>query len=656
MQKVRSWRDHYESNFRAKHEEYFRIVNGIHAHSDKMRASERSKIVSPATAQAVESSIAEIEEATFGTGKWFDIEDDWQDQDSKDIQVLRKNLQEDMKYARTKQALAEVIQIAATYGTGVAELVVDYKKSYKPATRQIEDTGLAEVGVETTDKFYCKIRPILPQNFLIDPNAAEIDESLGVAIDEFVPKHQVEQLIVDGVYRNVPVSSASPDDDIEPDQDLAYYNSDRVRVTRYYGLVPKYMLEKELNSSGEEEDDLEADEEADSDNFMDATQAQEYVEAILVIMNNGVILKAEESPYMMKDRPVVGFAWEKVPGRFWGRGVVDKAYNSQKALDAEMRSRIDALALLIHPMIAADATGLPRGTDLTVSPGKILLTNGPPSQVLEPFKMGSLEQLSFSQSAELMKMVQMATGAIESSGLPQAVAGGNVKSGAMSMSFGAIIKRHKRTLLNFQENLLIPLITKVAWRYMQFDSDRYPVKDFKFCPTTSLGIMAREIETNQLVSLLQTTNQESPFYPLILEKIVENMQVSNRDELTAKIREMAQPDPDAQKAKQQQQQAEMMKYQAELRDLQAGTKKTQAEIRKILTETQLLPQEAQAKLVSALSTNIKKGEGDDKEFERRYKIADLMLKEKDMASNERIVDKQLAVKREQQNKGGGNGE
>jgi hypothetical protein len=33
---------------------------------------------------------------------------------------------------------------------------------------------------------------------LIDPVATSIEDALGVAVDEFVPKHQVEMLIEDG--------------------------------------------------------------------------------------------------------------------------------------------------------------------------------------------------------------------------------------------------------------------------------------------------------------------------------------------------------------------------------------------------------------------------------------------------------------------------
>ena len=63
---------------------------------------------------------------------------------------------------------------------------------------------------------------------------------------------------------------------------------------------------------------------------------------------------------MMGDRPVVAFPYDVVPGDS-GVDVCEKGYNSQKALDTELRGRIDALNLTIHPMMAIDATRLPRG-------------------------------------------------------------------------------------------------------------------------------------------------------------------------------------------------------------------------------------------------------------------------------------------------------
>ncbi len=64
------------------------------------RASERSRIISPALQQAVESNVAELEEATFGRGQFFDIKDDVTDTQKQDISILKKNLMKTLKCAK----------------------------------------------------------------------------------------------------------------------------------------------------------------------------------------------------------------------------------------------------------------------------------------------------------------------------------------------------------------------------------------------------------------------------------------------------------------------------------------------------------------------------------------------------------------------------
>ena len=68
MNKCEDWRDYYESNYEARFEEYYRLWRGIWDPADSQRGSERSRIISPALQQAVESNVAELEEATFGRG------------------------------------------------------------------------------------------------------------------------------------------------------------------------------------------------------------------------------------------------------------------------------------------------------------------------------------------------------------------------------------------------------------------------------------------------------------------------------------------------------------------------------------------------------------------------------------------------------------
>ena len=58
MHKCEQWRDHYESNYSERFDEYYRLWRGIWASEDSLRQSERSRLISPALQQAVESSVA----------------------------------------------------------------------------------------------------------------------------------------------------------------------------------------------------------------------------------------------------------------------------------------------------------------------------------------------------------------------------------------------------------------------------------------------------------------------------------------------------------------------------------------------------------------------------------------------------------------------
>ena len=552
IDKVDQWRDHYSANYEQKFDEYYRLWRGIWSAEDKTRDSERSRLISPALQQAVESSVAEVEEATFGRGKWFDIRDDRNDQNPRDIAYLREQLSEDFQFTKTRKAVAECILNAAVYGTAVAELVLEEVKEMKPATQPIMDGAMQAIGVNIEDRVVVKLRPILPQNFLIDPVATSIEDALGVAIDEFVPKHQVEIGIQNGIYRDVDLESADTDSDIEADKELTSFDEDKVRLTKYYGLIPRHLYNAAIMED-DEDDELSKEVKPEEE---DDEEDEGYVEVIVVIANGGQLLKIEENPYMMQDRPVVAFPWDVVPSRFWGRGICEKGYNSQKALDAELRARIDALALTVHPMMAMDASRMPRGAKLEIRPGKTILTNGNPAEILQPFKFGNLDQVTFAQAGELQKMVQMATGAIDAAGIPGTI-NGDAAAGAVSMSMGAIIKRHKRTLINFQESFLIPMIEKTAWRYMQFDPEHYPVAIISLYLRHLWVLSLVSMRLHNLYNCCRRLGQDSPMYPMLVTAVIDNMGLSNREEIIAQMAEVSKPNPQEQQMQQQQMQMQM---------------------------------------------------------------------------------------------------
>jgi hypothetical protein len=633
------WRDYRDTNFLSDWLEYERIFNGEWDAQDKTRDSERSRIVTPATQQAVETRHAEIMEAIFGQGEFFDIQDDIRDVNGSplDVAAIKAQLMEDFKVDKIRKSIDQIELLAELYGTGIGEIVVKTEKVYVPSTQAIPgQMGQAAIGVVEQDRIAVKIVPVNPRNFLFDPNGTSIDDCMGVAIEKYVSIHKVVKGQEDGIYRNVKIGTDSMDTDLEPTQEITQYEDDKVKLLTYYGLVPREYLEQLENEEDGEVEDL----------FPEDSVQDEYsdmVEAIVVIANDGVLLKAEKNPYMMKDRPILAYQDDTVPNRLLGRGTVEKAYNSQKAIDAQVRSHLDSLALTTSPMMAMDATRLPRGAKFEVKPGKAILTNGNPNEILFPFKFGNTDGTNLQTAKEFERMLLMATGTLDSQGMVTAVArdGGQ---GGISMAVASIIKKYKRTLVNFQEDFMIPFINKAAYRYMQFDPERYPTVDMKFIPTAALGIIAREHEQQQFISLLQTLGPNTPVLPIILKGIMANSSLSNRLELIQMLDQMAQPDPQAQQMQQAQQQLAMQLAQAQIAVQATQAEQNRAEATKLSVEAQLMPQEVQAKVLSSATKNLPQG-NEANEFDKRVKIAELMLKEADIKNKSKIVELQMADKK-----------
>jgi len=632
------WRDYRDTNFLPDWLEYERIFRGQWAAEDKTRESERSRIVTPATQQAVETRHAEIMEAIFGQGDFFDIEDDIKDIGGNpiDVEMIKAQLMEDFKKDKIRKSIDQIELMAEIYGTGIGEIIVKTEKEYIPSTQAIPgQVGQAAIGVMEKDRIAVKIMPVNPKNFLFDPNGTSIDDCMGVAIEKYVSIHKIVQGIEKGIYRKVDITPTYEDTDLEPTQEVSQYQDEKVLLLTYYGLVPREYL----NNLEENKDIVEL--------FPENSAAEDYsdmVEAIVVIANDGLLLKAEENPYMMKDRPVLSYQDDTIPNRLLGRGTVEKAFNMQKAIDAQTRSHLDSLALTTSPMIAMDATRLPRGAKFEVKPGKAMLTNGAPSEIIFPFKFGETSLNNLNTAKEFERMLLQATGTLDSQGMVSQ----STRDGAgMSTAVATIIKKYKRTLVNFQEDFLIPFIKKAAFRYMQFDPERYPSVDMNFIPTATLGIIAREYEQQQFIGLLQTLGPNTPVLPLILKGIMQNSSLTNRFELIAKLDEMMQPNPEQQQMEQMQQQLAMQAAQAQIAVSTTQAEQNRAEATKLAVEAQLLPQEVQAKNMAAVTKNLpNEDEAASREFDKRVKIAELMLKEADIKNKSKIVELQMANKQE----------
>lgn len=531
MPKIKEWRQYRDDNHKAMWDKYYRIWRGIWAAEDKIRNSERSRLISPATQQAVEGAVAEMEEATFGRDIWFDLVEDVDDPNPHDIEAYRTLLKEDLEKEKVKRNICEAMLNGALYGNGIGEIITEEKEELVPEDQPIGNTGLRSRGVKRRKYLCVRLNPVSPYNFSSDPAVQDINDGLGCEVTEIVPEHQVTASIKAGEYEDVDYGQYTQSSTFQlPGENKTIPATGKLKLTRYYGLAPRaYLLDWENEKRKKESDEEEEGYEPESD----------LIEAIIVVVNDSCIVKAKQNPYMMQDRSIVAYQHDTVPERFHGRGICEKGYNPQVALDTELRARADALALTTHPMMGIDASRLPRGSKPTVQPGQSILTNGNPKDILMPMNFGQLNPVSYKESAELERMVTMGTGTMDSAA-PLGINPRNTTLGGMSMMQAASIKRQKRTLMNFNEGFLEPFITKALWRFMQFDPKRYPVKDFKFKAASTMGIMARELEIQNLTTLMGYIGPNSPYTKPLLTAVVEHSSFSRREDIIKQI-EQAKP-------------------------------------------------------------------------------------------------------------------
>lgn len=588
LSKMTEWEDDRDSIHQKRWGQYERLWRGIWSQEDVQRKSERSQLISPALSQSVESIVAEIEEAIFATGRFFDVDPDAREEDKEKLMILRDLLYNDMQTADVKSAISEIVLNGAIYGTGIGKIVVDTIQNKYITPKPVNGLPeVVEVGETGEEEVVIRLVSVSPREFVNDTSSKNLTDSQGMGHITIIPMHIIKSRIANGIYEDVNVSphTGTLSSNLTQAEGIKA-TSDGAKILEYHGLVPVDMFSKEV--LGEEISDLLAEEEDGDED--DTDLSEEMVEAIVTVTEGGDILRAIPNPNTLQDRNFLSFQFDTLPNQFWGRGVAEKGFNAQMALDSELRGRQDGMALAIHPMMAADASQMPRGADLRVRPGRTILTNGNPTDVLKPLNFGQLGTDTFTQSADLERMISKATGALDDAQLNT----NGAKTGAMGMAISGAIKRSQRTLANVERSLITPMVHKFAWRYMQFAPDKYPiVENPKFSVTTSQGIMAKEWEVTQLGNMLKTVTPDSPAYWMLLKGIFQNSSIKNREEfdvvISSQLEKALNPQPsEVEMAQMQAQQAklkidmararaELLRIELEAQKLETGTLKTYTE-------------------------------------------------------------------------------
>lgn len=450
VDRSKDWGRQYEQEYGERNREYYRAWRGIWDTTAKNYDAERSRVIMPSTSQAIDSAVSDVIEALFSREDWLSTGD----------LMLDDLLLQDLW--RDRPNIEEAILYGALYGNIISKIHIGLKNN-----RPILSTQALSLN---------EIR--------YDPSANSFEESSAIVQDIFVPKHIVEMRMKAEDYRSVALES-SPDFIPRNPGEARPRNSDYVQITEWWGLVPFEEVEARQKT------DQLRDERIGEDGL---------VEAVCTIANNEVVLRCEANPYG-QDRPFVSAQWHTVPRRIPGRGVAEMAYWPQKALDAEMRARIDSLAYSTVPMMVLNSRLINRGERFLARPGGKLFARGSPRDAAAPLQFSGPDPGSYQQSLELQRMIEMGTGQFTNASPLSDIS--RTGTGPLSAVLGASVKRSARTLLNIERDYVLPLIEKSARRLHDMAPDLYPKLEARPKINSGVGIMLRELENQQLAQLMQ---------------------------------------------------------------------------------------------------------------------------------------------------------
>jgi hypothetical protein len=207
---------------------------------------------------------------------------------------------------------------------------------------------------------------------------------------------------------------------------------------------------------------------------------------------------------------------------------------------------------------------------------------------------GQLEQSTFAHSQQIDQMIQRSTGSLDVISLAQR-SGGDARPGAVSMMLSGIVKRHKRTLMNFVDRFYVPALRKILWRNMQYYPERYTPRNWQFLVSGTMGILQREYESSNLVQLLNTMEPQSPEYKMILMGVISNTGLVHRRELIEMLKKSISM---AQQAQQMQQQAAV---DPQLQGLQQQLGQMQVQLQIAETQAKIAELTSRARLQDAKS-------------------------------------------------------
>src|SRR5690606_29910305 len=160
-------------------------------------------------AQAIDMTVAELQMAVFSNHQWFDVSDDYSDEQGEAIRVARDHLLEDLDFVNAPDAIVESFQNGALFGPLFAKIVMFDDR----ITEFRRDEISGDLVPVKTGRVFFGIEPLPPDEVIVDPSGRTVEEMLGIAHEVLKPRSAVQKLQNDGTYRRIMLGAYNPDED-----------------------------------------------------------------------------------------------------------------------------------------------------------------------------------------------------------------------------------------------------------------------------------------------------------------------------------------------------------------------------------------------------------------------------------------------------------
>lgn len=152
-------------------------------------------------------------------------------------------------------------------------------------------------------------------------------------------------------------------------------------------------------------------------------------ECQIIIANRTVVVRAVENPYYHQKRPIIKVCFCKVPGEWYGIGLIEPVISLINQLTTVRRQRLDNITLILNRMWKVKASADIDPTKLVASPNGIILVDDMGDVM--PLEIPDVTQSSYQDANQILSDIFAAT-------VPQAITGSmdDMKTG--SIGIGAV--------------------------------------------------------------------------------------------------------------------------------------------------------------------------------------------------------------------------